>query len=151
MDNFSAWRLQVADNVWIGLAETAVLEYLGSVSPWFIPGAKPGWSYLLPWRGKKLPVLDLQSWQANQQTFLASQRIVVVTIEVDGAMELIGLAVKDTPTRININDDQFCDDISLIGDPILPLVRSLIETSGEVTALVDLSVAYSSQNQPFFS
>lgn len=140
MSAVTAWRMEIAPDNWIAIAEKNLIEYISDAQLTYVPLSPKGCDSLLKWKHYQLPVVDLKS-KLNFSDQSSSNKIAVIYTEnkaIDNPADaLISLKILSTPERILVKDDQMTSDVSLIPLPLKSSVSSLFVNNGKLTAIYD--------------
>ncbi len=147
MSAITAWRIEVAPNHWIAVAEKNLIEYINDPILTYVPLSPMGCDNLIKWKEYLLPVVDLASklnfFNANKvdQDRSVSNKIVVVYTEnkpvANPINSVISIRILSSPERIAVNDDEMASDVSLIPLPLQSSVSSLFLSGNKLTAIHD--------------
>jgi chemotaxis signal transduction protein len=147
MSTITAWRIEVAPNHWIAIAEKNLIEYINDPKLTYVPLSPKGCDNLIKWKEYLLPVVDLTSklhlvrGNGLDQDRSTSNKVVVVYMEnkivVNPINSVISIRILSSPERIAVNDDHISSDVSLIPLPLQSSVSSLFLSDNKLTAIHD--------------
>lgn len=140
MSAVTAWRMEVAPNNWVAVAEKNLIEYISDADLTYVPLSPKGCNCLLKWKNYQLPVIDISS-KLNFPDQSTSSRVAIIYIQnkaiVNPVDAVISLRISAAPERLTVNNDQMSTEVSLVPLQLQSCVCSLFYNDEKLTAVYD--------------